>query len=115
MEKCEETLKESLTKDKTIEQVREDIVAAFSEFEITPQQIEEKLSKSIDKLSKNDVVKLRHLYSAIKDGFVKAKDAFGIAENNAANSLITEEEEDALNSLNLSLFGGAENAEPDKR
>ncbi|HJB57942.1 MAG TPA: hypothetical protein H9714_10365 [Candidatus Flavonifractor intestinipullorum] len=107
---CEETLKASLTEGKSMEEVINSIVSAFQEFSITPAQIEEKLGKEIGSLSKNDVVKLRHLYSAIKDGFVKAGDAFGTASDPAESGLPSEEEAGALDALNERLKGGAADA-----
>lgn len=102
---CNETLKASLTDGKSMEEVIENIVSAFAEFNITPEQISEKLSKPIEKLSKNDVVKLRHLYSAIKDGFVKATDAFGLTP--ASNpALPSDAEESALDKLNQQISMG---------
>ncbi len=102
---CNETLKASLTDGKSMEEVIENIVTAFAEFNITPEQISEKLSKPIDKLSKNDVVKLRHLYSAIKDGFVKATDAFGLTpESNP--EMPSDAEENALAALNQQISKG---------
>lgn len=105
---CEETLKQSLTEGKSMDEVRESIVSAFSEFEIGPDQIEQKLGKEVGALSKNDVVKLRHLYAAIKDGFVKAADAFGLPSP-ADAAVPSEEEKSALDSLNEQLkLGGRE-------
>ena len=99
---CEATLKASLTQGKSMEEVRAAIVSAFAEFGITPEQITEKTGRDVDKLTDNDVVKLRHLYSAIKDGFVKAADAFGAAPE-AETALPTEDEENALEKLNRQL------------
>lgn len=110
---CDKTLADSLTADQTMEEVINNLVSAFGAFGISPDQISEKLSKPIDKLSKNDVVKLRHLYSAIKDGFVKAADAFGLAPASDP-SLPTTDEENALEALNKELtskkekIGGAD-------
>ncbi len=113
--KCEETLKKSLTNGKSMEEVIESIVSAFAEYSITPAQISAKMSKDIDKLSQNDVIKLRHLYSAIKDGFVKAADAFGLADNTSATPDITSEEEQmALDELNKKLLNGGEPDGTDK-
>jgi hypothetical protein len=103
---CEETLKKSLTAGKTIEEVREAIVAAFAEFSITPQQITDKIGKDVKTLSQNDIVKLRHLYSAIKDGFVKASEAFGIPDNSKSGNVLSEEDEAALGELNKKLGKG---------
>lgn len=104
---CEETLKKSLTDGKSMDEVRGSIVAAFTEFGITPEQVTAKLGKEVDKLSKNDVVKLRHLYAAIKDGFVKPNDAFGAASPEDA-ALPSEAEKGALDSLNEQLRLGVQ-------
>lgn len=108
LEECDKTLSDSLTKSgESLEEIIEKTVNAFAGFGITPEQICTKLNKEIDKLSNNDIVKLRHLYSAIKDGFVKATDAFGIASGSDP-SLPTGEEENALETLNKALAKGKE-------
>lgn len=108
LEECDKTLSDSLTKSgESLEEIIEKTVNAFAGFGITPEQISTKLNKGIDKLSNNDIVKLRHLYSAIKDGFVKATDAFGIASGSDP-SLPTGEEENALETLNKALAKGKE-------
>ena len=103
---CEDTLKRSLTDGKSMEEVISSLVSAFGEIGITPEQIEEKMSKEIGSLSKNDVVKLRHLYSAIKDGFVKPADAFGLPPE-PDMEVPSDTEADALDALNARLTGGA--------
>ena len=110
---CEETLKQSLTDGRTMEEVISSVVFAFSEFGITPEQSEEKIGKEIKNLSKNDVVKLRHLYSAIKDGFVKPGDAFGLPSE-PDKEVPSEDEAHALDALNARLNGGV-TGEPDQR
>lgn len=108
LDACDKTLADSLTDgNESLEAVIEKTVNAFAGFGITPEQISTKLNKEIDKLSNNDIVKLRHLYSAIKDGFVKATDAFGIAPA-ADPALPTTEEENALETLNKALTKGKE-------
>lgn len=109
---CEETLKKSLTEGKSMEEVISSIVSAFSEFDISPAQIEDKLGKPVESLSKNDVVKLRHLYSAIKDGFVKPGDAFGLPPE-PDKDVPSDTEADALDALNARLTGGV-TGEPDQ-
>lgn len=109
---CEETLKKSLTDGKSMEEVISSIVTAFSEFDISPAQIEDKLGKPVESLSKNDVVKLRHLYSAIKDGFVKPGDAFGLPSE-PDKDIPSDTEADALDALNARLTGGV-TGEPDQ-
>ena len=102
---CEETLKQSLTDGKSMEDVISAAVSAFAEFGISPAQIEEKIGKEIKNLSKNDVVKLRHLYSAIKDGFVKPADAFGLPPE-PDKEVPSDTEAEALDALNARLTGG---------
>lgn len=109
---CEKTLTQSLTDGQTLEEVIQKLVAAFSEFGIAPGQIEEKMNKEICSLSKNDVVKLRHLYSAIKDGFVKPADAFGLPPE-PDKEVPSDTEAEALDALNARLTGGA-TGEPDQ-
>lgn len=103
---CEKTLTHSLTDGQTLEEVTQKLVAAFSEFGIAPAQIEEKMGKQIGSLSKTDVVKLRHLYSAIKDGFVKPADAFGLPAE-PDKEVPSDTEAEALDALNARLTGGA--------
>ena len=105
LEACEETLRNSVTNGKSIEAVREAVVSAFAEFGIAPDHIAAKLGRPVDKLDPNDIVKLRHLYAAIKDGFVKAQDAFDLAAT-TPEDLPSEEEENALEALNRELTGG---------
>lgn len=108
---CEATLKESIGED--LAEVTKKMVESFGVFGVTPEQIAAKLGKEIDKLNANDVVKLRHLYSAIKDGFVKATDAFGIAT--ATPELPSASEENALEELNKQLQKGTGLNGTDKR
>ena len=110
LEACEETLRNSVTNGKSIEAVREAVVSAFAEFGVSPDNIAAKLSRPIDKLDPNDIVKLRHLYAAIKDGFVKPQDAFDLSAP-TPEDLPSEEEENALEALNRELTGGRDAAD----
>ncbi len=105
LDACNETLRNSVANGKPIEEVREAVVTAFAEFGVSPDNIAAKLSRPIDKLDPNDIVKLRHLYAAIKDGFVKAQDAFDLSAP-TPEDLPSEEEENALEALNRELTGG---------
>ena len=107
---CDDTLARSIPDGgRSFEETCQALVAAFAEFGVTPQQIAEKIGKDVDKLSKQDAVRLRHLYSAINDGFVKASDAFGFAPPES-KELPSEAEAGALDALNEQLkIGGAQN------
>lgn len=107
VEACDATLKKSITEGKSMDEVRAAIVSAFAEFGITAEHISAKIGRSVDDLSQNDVVKLRHLYSAIKDGFVKASDAFGIAEQPGSGMEWSpdDDEDEKLDAINARLRG----------
>ena len=109
---CEKTLAQTLTEGRTLEEVIAELVTAFSEFGIAPSQIEEKMGKEIGKFSKQDGVKLKHLYSAIKDGFVKPNDAFGLPPE-PDKEVPSDIEADALDALNARLTGGV-SGDPDQ-
>lgn len=105
---CEKALADAMGKEGKIEDLRPKMVAAFAEFGVTPEQISAKLSKEVDKLSMQDIIKLRNLYSAIKDGFVKPADAFGLEGGDRPADLPSEEEDAGLDALN-DLIGGSKN------
>lgn len=106
MAACDATLKASVTEGgKTLEDVIRDVVAAFGGFGITPEQIAEKIGRPVDLLNQNDIVKLRRLFLAIKDGFVKPGDAFGTSAPET-QGLPSNEEAEALDDLNDRLTGG---------
>lgn len=109
---CEKTLAQTLTEGRTLEEVIADLVTAFSEFGIAPSQIEEKMGKEIGKFSKQDGVKLKHIYSAIKDGFVKPNDAFGLPPE-PDKEVPSDTEAKALDALNARLTGGV-TGDPDQ-
>lgn len=101
---CEETMKKALTSGKSMEEVRAQCVNAFKEFGVTEEQISEKIGRDVTKLTENDVARLRRLYSAIKDGFVKPQDAFGGSSQPDA-PMLSDSENDALDALNAALGG----------
>ena len=98
---CEKTLEESLKKGKTPEEIQQDMLNAFKGLAdwITPEMLGQVVGKDFDKLSTKDIVKLRNLYNAIKDGFVKAEAAFGIEKEGAP----TKEEQDEASAMNEQL------------
>ena len=101
MEACEQTLKTSILKGSSIEEVREGTLNAFKALNenITEEHLGSQVNKDFDKISADDIVKLRHLYAAIKDGFVKAEVVFGFEKED----MPTMEEDNQLEELNKSL------------
>lgn len=99
---CDKTLDAAMNKDgKSIEDHRAEMVAAFAKYEISREMIAAKVGKDIDKLDKQDIIKLSKLYSAINDGFVKPRDAFGEPEPDA--DLPSDAEAGKLDALNAEL------------
>ena len=111
LDACNDTLRKSVSNGRSMDEVRASLLSAFGEVGVTAVDIEARMGRPIDKLNENDVVKLRHLYSAIKDGFVKAADAFGTTEQSSSADLPSEDEENALEALNRELTGGRDAAD----
>ena len=99
MEICEATLKENVLKGGSIEEVRANTLKAFQQLkaDITEEHICTIVGKNeFDKISAEDITKLRHLYTAINDGFVKIDVAFGF-ESEELPALDEDKELDDLN------------------
>lgn len=77
VEACQRTLEEEM-KGKNIEDVKKSMLDAFrlkAEW-ITEASFETVIGKPFDNISTKDIIKLRNLYNAINDGFVKPEVAF---------------------------------------
>lgn len=100
---CEDTLNDSIKKD-DLETIKSKMVSAFKQIAewITPEMIAGICGKEYEHISSRDIVKIRNLYNAIKDGFVKPENAFGREQTPEKPSV---EEADSLNKLNDMLKG----------
>lgn len=106
IEACEKTLEENINKTgKSLPEIIESMVNAFAGYGVTREQLSAKMGRDVDKISARDVVRLRNLYSSIKDGFVKPTDVFGGVDIPPAE-LPSEKEAETLESLNAELTGG---------
>jgi hypothetical protein len=115
VEACERTLESTLKNgNKTIEQVRADMLKAFVGLAdwITEDMLASSAGKDFDKLSPKDIVKLRNLYNAIKDGFVKAEVVFG--KESEDGSVPSADETEGLDKLNEMLKAGQTENDTDK-
>jgi len=75
---CSETLEKNL--DGPIEDVTKKMLAAFKDkFGITKEMIEEYLGYSAESFTAQDIVKLKGVYSSLKDGMTKREDFFKLA------------------------------------
>lgn len=101
IQECEKTLSESIKGQKSIEDTRKDMLGAFHKLAdwITPEMLGAVVEKDFNAITVKDIVKLRNLHNAIKDGFVKAEEAFG----RGGGELPTMEEQEAAEQLNEQL------------
>lgn len=102
---CEKTLEDATLKD-GIETTRDNMLKAFQKKAdwVTKEHIEEVAGKPFDSLNAKDIVKLRSLYNAVNDGFVKIDVAF----NRTSAEIVDEKAADTLASVN-GLLGVTEN------
>lgn len=111
IEMCQQTLEDSM-KGEDIESTRTKMLEAFkakSEW-ITESDFETIIGKPFDTFSIKDIVKLRNLYNAISDGFVKPEVAFKKGNERPADD---EKAADTLVAIN-DMLGGNDNG-TDKR
>ena len=106
IEACQETLEQNAAQD--TRDIKEKMLTAFQKLceWITPEHLAGVCGKDFEHLSAKDIVKLRNLHNAIKDGFVKPEAAFGAEANPEKPSV---EEGETLNRLNETLAGGTGN------
>ena len=111
MEICAETLERNINKDGDIEATKAKMLSAFSAIAdwIGTEELSSVCAKPWESINAKDIVKLRNLYNAIKDGFVKPEAAFG-REDETQKAKQTADESSALNNLNKDLFGGSNEA-----
>lgn len=66
MDLCRETLKSDAEKDP--DAARKRLILAFSEFNVTPDMIEKKLTHPLGECTPKEIADLRKIYTSIKDG-----------------------------------------------
>ena len=106
MEICQQSLDDKIKKE-DIEETKAKMLAAFNGIAewITEEELAASCGKDWAHLGSRDIVKLRNLYNAIKDGFVRPEAAFKKEEAEKPNA----EENDRLNALNAILPGASVN------
>ena len=106
MRLCEETLEKSM-KEKGIEETKAKMLSAFQGKAdwITEEHFENLCQKPYDTLNAKDIVKLRNIYTAIVDGYVKVEAVFSRTEE---SDVADEDAADALNAVN-SIVGDIDN------
>lgn len=104
---CQATLEDSM-KQEAPEETLSKMLTAFKTIAdwIGEADLAAVCGKEFDKLSTRDIVKLRNLYNAIKDGFVKPEAAF---KKEVQDAPVTEKEQDDLDRLNGMIGKAAQN------
>lgn len=103
MEICQKTLEKSIVGEKkNLPEIRTKMLEQFQVLAewITEDDFKTVCGKDFDKLNEKDIVKLRSLYNAIKDGFVKPEVAFKKETTPEEPSM---EEKQSLDQLNADL------------
>lgn len=89
IEQCEKTMKSGNT-EPLIDRIRK-MVNAFSEnFSVNKAMLEKFIGCSSDAFSENDFVRLRKIYSSLKDGMAKREDYFDLQAGKSDNKLAEE-------------------------
>lgn len=114
VEECEKTLSDSIGEGKKLEETKNKMLEAFGKLDewITADKLEGLIGKDYKDFNQRDIVRLRNLYNAIKDGFVKARAAFGEEDESDPKAVLSENERDLLAGLNEEV---AEDVNTDKR
>ena len=96
---CQSTLEDSL-KGQNIEDVKQNMLIAFRKKAewITEADVELVIGKPFENISTKDIVKLRNLYNAINDGFVKPEVAF---KREVAQDVPDEKAAETLDAVNV--------------
>ena len=114
VEACQVTLENAIKEEnaqKSIEDIRKSMLDAFKGIAawVCEEDFEAACGKPFDTLGTKDIVKLRNLYNAIKDGFVKPDAAFG---KEKAEPSKTEEDSKALDDVNSIINEVYANGQP---
>lgn len=106
MAECQRTLEANTAKDGDIDTVKAKMLHSFQQLPgadwVTEDDVAQAVGKPYDNIAARDIAKLRNLYNAIKDGYVKPAVAFRKEDKQQAAQ---EQDVDALNDANR-LFGG---------
>ena len=106
MAECQRTLEANTAKDGDIDTVKAKMLHSFQQLPgadwVTEDDVAQAVGKPYDNITARDIAKLRNLYNAIKDGYVKPAVAFRKEDKQQAAQ---EQDVDALNDANR-LFGG---------
>ena len=81
VEECKKTVASADTRP--VDEILKEILKAFKDIKVTKEQLEKYFDKQLTVMTKEDLVDLRAVYKAIKDGQSKAEDYFGVDQTSA--------------------------------
>lgn len=81
VEACKETV--ASADQRPVDEILTELLKAFKGISVTKEQLEKYFDKQLTVMTKEDLVDLRAVYKAIKDGQSKAEDYFGVDQTSA--------------------------------
>lgn len=90
VEKCKETLISGQT-EPLIDRIRKMITAFDKDFQVSQEMLEKYIGCKADAFSEQDMIRLRNVYKALKDGMGKREDYFDIRVSKDLNSSTEEQ------------------------
>lgn len=81
VEECKKTVADA--DKRPVDEILKEILKAFKDIKVTKEQLEKYFDKQLTVMTKEDLVDLRAVYKAIKDGQSKAEDYFGVDQTSA--------------------------------
>ena len=81
VEECKATV--ASADKRPVDEILKEILTAFKAIKVTKDQLEKYFDKQLTVMTKEDLVDLRAVYKAIKDGQSKAEDYFGVDTTSA--------------------------------
>lgn len=104
VEACERTQEQHIRGHKSIEDVREDVFAAF--YKLSPKVTKDNLATVVGReygqMDYPDILRLKRLYTAIREGFVKIENALNLGGEQPPEEM-SKEERESLDALNKDL------------
>ena len=76
IEQCNRTLAESYSE--SLKDRIEKMLIAFAEFEVSKEMIEKRLGHLVDKVTENEFVNLKAIYTSLRDNFASIEDYFAV-------------------------------------
>jgi len=81
VEECKATV--ASADQRPVDEILNELIKAFKDIKVTKEQLEKYFDKQLTVMTKEDLVDLRAVYKAIKDGQSKAEDYFGVDQTSA--------------------------------